>query len=329
MAMSVARWSALEPQEIVGLYLERSTPETIVSDIRRLVKPYLFVLESRCERAGKADPGLSKRLLHDYILSAPLSLVAPIFDSSKPTMVAAQRLITDDEDLARLALACLYGSDSTADWASMSRIFECLPAWNFQTTEDEDEADTTISSLGAFLVPTTAHPHTAPKDLIAFFKPLPARSLSRALDILDVHLESGEILSRWGVPVPLRWFLRSTHDVAQQRAWAARMARQADAPKGDLESEDIWLSLLEDMLKLSKPEEEDTNSAFGALTGDEIRKIFFKGILSTGSEFDSLSSISFSIHSNMPLKGSRLRNTSLNLGMENDCSRRPSLKASA
>ena len=224
-------------------------------------------------------------MLYDYILHADLEMVVPIFEASKPTQFASQRLVSDDEDLARLALACLYGSNSLTDWRNMSRIFECLPAWNFNSGEDEeDETDTTVASLSAFLAPSTSRPHTSPSDLHVFFKPLPARSLSRALDILDVHLESGEILFRWGVPVPLRWFLQSARDEAQQRAWALKMARQADAPTGDLDSEDIWLSLLEDMLKLARTGDAITNSAFGALSADEIRKIFLRGILSTGSK---------------------------------------------
>ncbi|EJD04059.1 Sec39-domain-containing protein [Fomitiporia mediterranea MF3/22] len=279
--ITLSEWTSLEPRDIVRRYLTRSSPDTIVSDVRRLVMPYLFVLESRCERAGTPDPELVKRHLYDYVLTASLNMVVPIFEASKPTQPTSQRLISNDDDLARLALACLYGSDSLTDWTSMSRIFECLPAWNFAA--EEDEADTTVASLSAFLVPSTARPQTSPSDLLMFFKPLPSRSLSRALDILDVHLESGEILSRWGVPVPLRWFLQSAHDEAQQRACAMKMARQTDAPVGDLDSEDIWLSLLEDMLKIARPEESktDTNSAFGTLSGDAIRQIFFRGLLST------------------------------------------------
>ena len=283
--VSISQWRSLDPQAIIRLYLSQSTPESIVTDIRRLVLPYLFVLELRSERIGKPDSELARRLLYDYIMRTELSMVGSIFEASKPTMVASQRLVSSDEDLARLALACLYGSGSLDEWANMSRIFECLPAWNFSTNEEEeDEADTTVASLSAFLTPSASHPPASASDLFVFFKPLPARSLSRALDILDVHLESGEILARWGVPVPLRWFLQSAHDEAQQRAWATKMARQVNAPMGDLDSEDIWLSLLEDMSKLSKSGESDTNSAFGALSNSEVKRIFFRGLLSTGSE---------------------------------------------
>lgn len=286
--LTLSEWHTLEPDGIIRQYLDHSSPSTVVADIRRLVLPYLFVLESRAERAGQPDAGLVNRLLYEYVLDADLKIVAAIFEASKPTMIASQRIVTNDEDMARLALACLYGSSELKSWTIMSRIFECLPAWNFASDEDGDEADTTVASLSAFLAPSTSRPRAKASNLLLFFKPLPARSLSRTLDVLDVHLESGEILARWGVPVPILWFLQSAHDEAQQRAWAMRMARQADAPQGDLDSEDVWLSLLEDMLKLGRPEGNSTYSAFGALSPDEIRQIFFRGILSTGSKLFSL-----------------------------------------
>ena len=149
-----------------------------------------------------------------------------IFEASKPTLSLGQRVIKDDEDMARLALACLYGSESLDEWPTMSRIFECLPAWD-TPEEDEgeaDETDTTIASLGDFVTPSTIRPRATPSDLLLFFKPLPTTSLSRALDVLDVHLESGEILARWSVPAPLRWFLQSNASIAEQRSRANHMA---------------------------------------------------------------------------------------------------------
>lgn len=283
--MSISAWRSMDPPSAIKRYLASSTPETIVADIRRLVMPYLFVLEARCERAGKPDPGLIKRLLYGYVLDASLEMDAAIFEASKPTLVASQRLVSVDEDLARLALARLYGSSSVDEWSTMSRVFECLPAWNLEADADSgDEADTTITSLGAFLAPTTSRPQCTPSDLLVFFSPLPVTSLSRALDILDVHLESGEILAKWNAPATLRFLLQSVHDEAQQRAWATRMVRQAASLTDELQNEDDWLSLLEDMLKLARPGSDFTYSAFGALSKDDIRRIFFSGILSSGSK---------------------------------------------
>ena len=164
-----------------------------------MVIPYPFVLESHAERTGNPDPSLRNRLLYQYIVNAPLEISALIFEASKPILPAVERLIKGDEDLTQIALALLYGCDGLDEWATMSRIFKYMPVCDPSYVDDageEDEADTTIKMLGAFVTPSTAQPRVTPSDLPLFFQPLHASSLSRALDILDVHLESGEILSK-------------------------------------------------------------------------------------------------------------------------------------
>ncbi|KAK1228613.1 hypothetical protein PQX77_008207 [Marasmius sp. AFHP31] len=278
---TLGRWVVMSPSEVVRAYLAHSTPSTVAQDIPRLVMPYLFVLESRAERAGKPDPSLPSRLLHEYILSAPLDIVASIFEASKPTLSHAQRLIKQDDDMVRLALACLYGNEGRDQWPTMSSIFECLPVWEV-TGDDEDAADTTVVSLGAFVTPTTARPTCTPSDLLVFFKPLPLSSLSRALDILDIHLESGEILARWNVPAPLRWFLQSNGDVNEQRAWANRMARRAGGNDDQLNTVEDWEWLLDDMVKLSAKTDNKLGGAFCLLSREEVSRIYFSGLLITG-----------------------------------------------
>ncbi|KAF8898881.1 secretory pathway protein Sec39-domain-containing protein [Infundibulicybe gibba] len=283
---TLERWRKMDPPSVLRAYLAHSTPDSLPSDINRLVMPYLFVLEAHAERAGAPDPTLPNRLLYDYILSAPLDLVAVIFDSSKPTLPAAQRLLRNDEDIVRLALACLYGSNSLNQWSTMSRIFECLPVWEV-TGEDEDtDADvveTTIASLGNFVTPSTARPQCGPHDLLVFFKPLPVKALSRALDMLDVHLESGEILSRWSVAAPLRWFLQSSGNAKEQLSWANRMARRAGGSDDRLTTQEDWEWLLEDMLKLCGNSSGGLRGAFGLVPHDGMIRIFLNGLLSSGN----------------------------------------------
>ena len=280
---TLALWRAMDSSAVVQAYIAHSSPESLPEDITRLVMPYLFVLESRAERNDKPDPKLPTRVLYEYLLSAPLDMVASTFEHSKPTLPLAQRLIRNDEDMVRLALACLYGNRSLDQWPVMSRIFECLPAWGEVDSDDDDGdvVDTTLHSLAAFVTPSTAHSPCAPADLFAFFKPLPRNSLSRVLDMLDVHLESGEILSRWNVPAQLRWFLQSNLDISEQRAWAIRMARRAGSPEDRLDTLEDWEWLLEDMLKMCSTG--NAFSAFGLLRPQEITQSFFSGLLSTGS----------------------------------------------
>jgi hypothetical protein len=67
------------------------------------------------------------------------------------------------------------------------------------------------------------------KDLFIFFAPLPFASLSRALDILDVHLESGEILARWDTAVQLRFLLQSARNKeAPLSRWTSKMSKARD-----------------------------------------------------------------------------------------------------
>jgi len=283
------RWRSLQPRQVVDAYLLHATVDNIADTIRSLVLPYLYVIEARLERSGTPDPGLPQRLLTDYLLETPLSLLAAVFSASKPTLPKAQRVITDNLLMARLALACLYGSDSRNEWSTMSSIFECLPAWaGAQGAEEQDEADTTLASLGAFVAPSATKPRCTPADLLVFFTPLPAFALSRALDVLDVHLDSGEILSRWNVPAPMRWFLLSSDNVAEQRAFATRMAHRAGGGRPDeMENEDDWETLKDDMLKLATSGNGPLAGPFGRLDKSEVLRIFYHGLLSSTREYAS------------------------------------------
>ena len=303
---TLEQWKSMDSLAVVRAMLSLSTPESLIADIRKFVLPYLFVLESRAERAGNSSPEISPQLLSDFILGAPLVMVARIFEESKPTLPPSQRLVSDDENMARLALARLYGSDSLGEWDVMSQIFECLPAWNGAFGDEDEDADaveTTIASLGSFVTPTTARPKCTPSDLFLFFRPLPLPSLSHALDILDVHLESGEILSRWDAPAPLRWFLQSTNDKSSQRARAVRMARQPGATHA-LRSQDDWEWLLEDMLKLSRTNDNGLRSAFGLLSQADILSIFLSGLLSTGRKCP-LTFVVYALSDSRPLQSCR------------------------
>lgn len=281
-------WYSMDPPSVVRAYLSHASPESLARCISHLVMPYLYVLEAKAERAQKPDPALPTRILYDYVLTTTLENVAAIFEASKPTYPAAQRIIKNDEDMVRIALASLYSSDSLDEWTTMSRIFECLPVWDISHNDDEDTgeaADTTVNSLGSFVTPRTNQPHCTANELMLFLQPLPLPSLSRLLDILDVHLESGEILSRWSIPAPLRWFLQGSDNINEQRAWANRMARRAGGNNDRLDGIDDWEWLLADMLKLTGNGDSSARGAFSLLSKEEVSSIFLNGLLSTGSEF--------------------------------------------
>jgi len=281
---TLATWKKATEGEIVSAYLANSTPSTIVGDIRRLVLPYLYVLESRAERAGKPDTHLVERLLHEAVLSLPLHSALPVFEASKATIPMSERLLRNDQNVARLALACLYGSDEREVWSTMSGIFECLPVWDVSGGDlesDKEATATTLDSIATFVRPhaSSDKPPSA-KDLFIFFAPLPFAALSRALDILDVHLESGEILARWNTAVQLRFLLQSARDKEEQAQLAEKMIRRQAGMK-DLGK---WTKLWEDMCRLNGGDDALLRGAFGTLLLEDMMRAYLSGILGSGSE---------------------------------------------
>lgn len=273
---SLDTWRTMTDDQRVQAYLSGSTAASLAADIRRLVFPYLESLPNSTEVKRKA--------LQRFTLESPLEKSLAIFEASKATLPLRERIIDNDLDVARLALARLYGDDSVDQWNIKSSIFECLPVWDVAGDElDEDTSRevtaTTLESLASFMQPSATAPAPGPTDLLLFFEPLPFVALSRALDILDVHLESGEILAKWNVPAPLRTFLQTAFDREEQRRWAVRAARQAG---NGFDDEDEWVSLMDDMIKLSGGGEGLLKGAFGLLGKEEVLKIFFGGVLSSG-----------------------------------------------
>ena len=282
---TLASWKKATEGEIVSAYLANSTPSTIVSDVRRLVLPYLYVLESRAEREGKADTHLVERFLHDAVLSLPLHKALPVFEASKATIPMSERLLRNDQNVARLALACLYGSDEREVWSTMSGIFECLPVWDVSGGDlesDKEATATTLDSIATFVRPhSSSDKPPSAQDLFIFFAPLPFASLSRALDILDVHLESGEILARWNTAVQLRFLLQSARNKQDQTQLAEKMIRRQAGMK-DLAK---WTKLWEDMCRLNGGDDALLRGAFGTLSIEEMMRVYLSGILGSGSEF--------------------------------------------
>lgn len=298
---TLAKWQAASPSDIVQAYLSGSTQTSVVADIRKMALPYLYVLESQQERAGAPDPTLHDRLLYEWLLQASsshLGLGASVFEASKPTLRPAQRVIRDDTQLVRLALAIAYSYQGTASWEALTAIFDCLPA--LENSVSDLPPDQTLHLVLSGPTPVTAF------SLYESLQSWSQSALSRALDEFDLHLEAAEIFSRWSVPKPLSFFVTLSGDGKQQMLWADRLARTSASAVngrggglgGDFEYEDDWISLLDDLCKLAGDEKADGKGAstgkprpvFGFLDQREITRIFFSGLLSSESEHISLSS---------------------------------------
>lgn len=268
---SLARWRAAKPLEIISAYLADSTPLTIATDIKRLVLPYTYVLESKYERQGIQESDLPARLLREFIFGCAdtrCDLLAAIFEASKPTLPSAQRIIKSDLELARVALACFYGSSALDAWTEMGKMFECLPAL-------ETSSSPIHQSLTA-VIPATA---VKPVDIYSIVSSFNPAETSAALDQLDIHLEAGETFARWNVPQPLIWFLQTGSTASGQKKLATRICRQATTT--DFESEDEWNALMEDLVRLCADNGE-LKGALGMLEEKEVLQVFFNGLLSAG-----------------------------------------------
>ena len=296
-AWNLRRWQSSSADQIIKAYLGQSTVATIPSDIRRLVLPYLYVLESQLEREGHADASLHDRLLFDWVLdiaSSRLDIVAAVFEASKPNTSHGQRLIKSDEQLAKLAISCVYAHTGVSSWSAMSTIFECLPAF-----EDGDLSSESQQNLVNIVSTSSSTSSLTAKLIYASLQMFSISAVSRALDSFDLHLEAAEVFSRWSSPMPLRFFAILASDENLQRSWAHRLAKTSPAAVNsnqnsgsaklgqDFEYEDEWLSLLDDLCRLAGKDiykDNEAKPAFANLTTKEVTKIFLGGLLSSGSE---------------------------------------------
>ncbi|CEQ38691.1 SPOSA6832_00144, partial [Sporobolomyces salmonicolor] len=304
--LTLSYWRSLKPEQVIRAYLAHSSPLNLATSIRRLVFPYLSVLESHLERAGTPEPTLSTRLLYDYVLSLSsspsLDLLQAVFESSKPTLPTGARIVKDDRDLARLALACLYGSWTTSEAGivAMGKIFECLPAFDTSLSSiDPAASPIDLFTLAGSCAASPSAPLT-PSTVFSHLLTATAATLSASLDLLDLHLSQLETFSRYSCAAPLSWFLSSHFSASEQRAWATRLARTAATGGGgwegnedEFESEDEWVGLMEVMRELTDDQGEKQDGggeegkkgmgkAFWLLGGDEVLRVFFGGLLAAG-----------------------------------------------
>ncbi|GJN91461.1 hypothetical protein Rhopal_004484-T1 [Rhodotorula paludigena] len=331
--LTLEYWRVLSPKDVVRAYTATSAPDELAHSIRALVLPYLGVLESRLERAGTPDADLATRMLHEYLLELPLDesggagrgtgleRLLAVFEASKPTLPAGQRIVKSDTDLARLALAALYGcgkAGAHADAAvTMGKIFECLPAFDTSAPDPPDAQDADLFALAsapasttrasASSISTLLPPAPPPSSLLSALSRASPRALSAHLDALDLHLSQLESFLRYSSAPPsgLAWFLAAYRSTPLQRQWATRVARTAasagggrEGDEGAFESEDEWVGLMDFLAEATgvageaaegdgsdeeeRAEKTGLGRAFWRLGKDEAMRIFFGGLLGAG-----------------------------------------------
>ncbi|KAF9179252.1 hypothetical protein BGZ50_007128 [Haplosporangium sp. Z 11] len=317
MNLSLEEFSMMNPMQVVQLCLGMSDERTIVQDIRRLVLPYLtVVLPRRWQRndfvhtPGQGLPeGLDGRnpmsYLYTYLLSQSpdhLSWVGAVVEASKPVFESEERIISNDMDLSWLTLSCMYGCRAVDEWKVMSNMIVCLPM--FDQTEDVDEAvdrvrraelrkDIFIRSGGdqqfnSSSKITQNRPRISqqldPLNMYpAFVKYAPTQGLMQhALDTLEQHLTAAETLARYDLPVQLSWFLENSDSEASQLQMVTKMARLASGGPEKMGerfgSEDEWMLLLEDLIRLRGGEQ--GGGVFGLVSEQDIYREYLAGVLS-------------------------------------------------
>ncbi|KAF8932294.1 hypothetical protein BGZ58_007130 [Dissophora ornata] len=316
--LSLEQFSLMNPTEVVQLCLGLSDELTIVQDIRRLVLPYLTVVIPR--RWQRNDPihvpgqGLPKgqdpqnpmSYLYAYLLSQSpnhLSWVGAVIQASKPVFAPEERIVSDDMDLSWLTMSCMYGCRTVNDWKVMSDMIVCLPI--FEQTEEVDETvdkvrraelrkDIFVHNGGDRHMSSTQQSHDRPRiaqqlDPLnmypAFVKYAPTQGLMQhALDTLEQNLTAAETLARYDLPVQLSWFLENSDSEASQLQMVTKMARLASGGPERMgerfESDDEWMLLLEDLIRLRGGEK--GGGVLGLVSEQEIYKEYLAGVLSCG-----------------------------------------------
>lgn len=283
--MLLKRFEELSEAEIVQTFL--SNEDHVVDNVKEYVLPFLKLLPARRARKTldqREEPSTENSniqdpmdLLYNYILdmsSTNLEICCYLFNASKPTLNIEDRIITSDEDLARVILACLYGNTNMNQCDIMARVFECLPIFEMKVLEDKN-----------FNIDIELTKASTPHEFMRIFKTKSESQLQRFNDLLEIHLNAAEVLARYNNSVPLRWFIQSTDNYTLQKQLCLQLARKAskDPENGEerFESEEDWVLLLEDMKGLQG----NGRGVLGKISSEELYKDFISGLLGCGSMF--------------------------------------------
>lgn len=275
--------------EIMEGLLQRTDASRIVDDMLGLVIPWLNQIKTRPRKHQMEDEEEDEEerpemLLYRWLLDTAarhLDWICLVLEQSKPTLPDDERIIKDDLDLSRLALALCYTIEG--DIHLLVRIFECLPVfdlWEIGDAQEGEEQVSSIASLGT---------QQSPLGLFLALQSVKYHGLTQMMDTLQNHLSSAEVLSRYHASVPLSYFL-TTPSVESQRQLCIRMASQAaggvEEGGKQFDSDNDWRELLDDMMRLRGVENDDV---FGLLSRTEVFEIFFTSLLRNGREYRSIS----------------------------------------
>jgi hypothetical protein len=257
-----------------------SNTTDIVSDMMGLALPWVEVC-----RKQRMDKQLNKdekpeMLLYRWLLDQMekrLDLCCAVFEASKPTTPIEDRIIKDDLDLSRLILSITYLSQGPLEY--LVRMFECLPIFS---DLDDGEESTDPTDFRVFL--NSSGKEDTPIALFKALEPVGPYGLTQMIDTLQNHLGSAEVLHRYHVDIPPRWYLEE-QSIESQRQLCTRMSSQAaggvESGGAQFNQDDDWRELLDDMVRLH----DNGQGIFGKLEQPEILEIFFSSLLRCGRKY--------------------------------------------
>ncbi|GAA5797193.1 hypothetical protein HPULCUR_002572 [Helicostylum pulchrum] len=271
--VDLEKFQNMSSYQILEGLLSNTNASCIVDDMLRLALPWIKVSKKRAHKEDakeeKNDFLLYRWLLDTAVVDHHLDWCCSIFEMSKPSIPAEDRIIKDDLDLSRLVLAIVYSSDGSMEY--LVRLFECLPIFA-DIVENKDEP---VNMADMIALADT------PLGLFLELQNVGAYGLTQMMDTLQNHLGSAEVLARYHASVPLRWYLQDQPAEAQ-RQLCIRMSSQAaggvESGGAQFDRDDDWRELLDDMVRLC----DEGQGIFGKLDPTEILEIFFSSLLRCG-----------------------------------------------
>lgn len=282
--ITLSNFELLPPYEVLEGLLRHTDETRIVHDMRRLAMPWLKYCENRKNERDETDgddDGPAQMLLYRWLLSVAsdhLDWCSRVLENSKPTLPEEERIVKDDLDLSRLALALLYSTEGSID--EQVRIFESLPVFDLWDMSENEENERFASMADVFPLAET------PLGLFTALQAVGAHGLTQMMDTLQIHLASAEVLARYNASVPLRWYLQE-QSADSQRQLCIRLASHAaggvESGGKQFDSDADWRELYDDMMRLH--EDDNRKGIFKDLSRTEIFEIFFSTLLRCGRAY--------------------------------------------
>ncbi|KAJ3180973.1 hypothetical protein HDU87_001621 [Geranomyces variabilis] len=247
------------PSEVLQLFIAQSTAKTIAYDLRTYVLHYLARLSDTRARSEGHDPTGqpsedAMELLYDWVISisaTQLDWCAEIFEASMSSSEAGPRIIKKAR-IADLVVKCAYNCVRTDQWDVYARLASCLAARLHRApsagTASPKRKKAAVSAW------ESADLDWLDDELASNYQSSDSNITAHRL---LVHIESAQILDRYGLAKSLVWLAQADTDAAMQRQLMLLLARQStgddDLPPGDefrFQNEDEWSGLLDHMLRL-------------------------------------------------------------------------------